>query len=98
MPLLRRLARERKVAAIGEIGLDYYWDKEHKALQQEMFERQIHLALELDLPVIVHDRQAHEDCLEMVLALSRLAGRVPLLFRQRPHGPGAGAPGLVPGV
>ena len=74
MPLLRRLARERKVAAIGEIGLDYYWDKEHKALQQEMFERQIHLALELDLPVIVHDRQAHEDCLEMVLRYPALRG------------------------
>ena len=71
---LEKYLRHPKCVALGEIGLDYYWDKEHKALQQEMFERQIHLALELDLPVIVHDRQAHEDCLEMVLRYPALRG------------------------
>ena len=74
MPLIRALAREPKVAAIGEIGLDYYWDKDHKALQKEMFERQICLALELGLPVIVHDREAHEDCMEMVFRYPELRG------------------------
>ena len=74
MALLRELAARPKVAAIGEIGLDYYWDKEHKALQQEMFERQILLALELELPVIVHDREAHEDSLEMILRYPALRG------------------------
>ena len=64
---IRTLARHEKVVAIGEIGLDYYWDKEHKELQKEMFERQINLALSLDLPVIVHDREAHEDCMNMIL-------------------------------
>lgn len=66
MPLLRRLAAHPKTVAIGEIGLDYYWDKEHKALQKEMFERQLALAIEYDLPVIVHDREAHEDSLEIL--------------------------------
>ena len=71
---LRQLAKEKKVVAIGEIGLDYYWDKEHKELQKEMFERQINLALSLDLPVIVHDREAHEDCMNMIACYPRLRG------------------------
>ena len=74
MPFLRELTRHPRVVAVGEIGLDYYWDKEHKALQKEMFERQINLALERDLPVIVHDREAHEDSLEMVLRYPELRG------------------------
>ena len=67
MALLRSLCAQPKVVAIGEIGLDYYWDTEHKALQREMFERQLSLAIERDLPVIVHDREAHGDCLETVM-------------------------------
>ena len=65
--VLRQLAQQPKVVAIGEIGLDYYWDTEHKALQKEMFERQLSLAIERKLPVIVHDREAHGDCLEIVM-------------------------------
>jgi TatD DNase family protein len=71
---IRALAEHEKVVAIGEIGLDYYWDKEHKELQKEMFERQINLALSLDLPVIVHDREAHEDCMNMILCYPQLRG------------------------
>ena len=71
---LRALAGREKVVAIGEIGLDYYWDTEHKALQKEMFERQINLALALDLPVIVHDREAHGDALEIVSRYGELRG------------------------
>ena len=52
MALLRTLCSRPKVVAIGEIGLDYYWDTEHKALQKEMFERQLSLAIERELPVI----------------------------------------------
>ena len=74
MPRLRQMVEQPKVVAIGEIGLDYYWDKEHKALQREMFERQICLALERDLPVIVHDREAHEDCMELVRCYPDLRG------------------------
>ena len=71
---IRALAEHPKVLAIGEIGLDYYWDKDHKALQKEMFERQLCLALERDLPVIVHDRDAHEDSLETVMRYPELRG------------------------
>ena len=75
MALLRSLCAQPKVVAIGEIGLDYYWDTEHKALQREMFERQLSLAIERDLPVIVHDREAHGDCMDMLRAYrGRLTG------------------------
>ena len=51
--LVRELARHPKCVAIGEIGLDYYWDKEHKEIQYEMFVTQLELALELGKPVII---------------------------------------------
>ena len=71
---LRELAGNSKVVAIGEIGLDYYWDKEHKELQKQMFRAQIELALELDLPIIVHDREAHGDCFSIVCDYPQLRG------------------------
>ncbi|MBE6968707.1 MAG: TatD family deoxyribonuclease [Ruminococcaceae bacterium] len=71
---LRELCAAPKVVAIGEIGLDYYWDKEHKELQKEMLTAQLKLARELDLPVIIHDREAHEDCLDMVSCFPGLRG------------------------
>ena len=71
---LRVLAQEPKVVAIGEIGLDYYWDKEPTELQKKMFRAQIKLALELDLPIIVHDREAHGDCFSIVCEYPELRG------------------------
>ncbi len=62
--VIRELAAAPKVLAIGEIGLDYYWDKESAALQQTFFERQLQLAAELNLPVAIHDREAHPQILE----------------------------------
>jgi len=64
---LRQLAGHEKVVAIGEIGLDYYWkDNAPKEFQELVFRRQIELALELDLPVIVHDREAHGDTMRIL--------------------------------
>ena len=72
---IRQLAGHKKVVAIGEIGLDYYWqDNAPKEFQQNIFRRQIELALELDLPVIIHDREAHGDSLDVVLSYPELRG------------------------
>ncbi len=68
------LARHPKCVAIGEIGLDYYWDAEHKQEQKALFRRQIELAIACGKPVIVHDREAHGDCLEMVREYPELRG------------------------
>ena len=72
---LRQLLEQPKVVAIGEIGLDYYWeDNPPRAFQQTVFRKQLALAAELDLPVIVHDREAHQDCLEVVRAHPEVRG------------------------
>ena len=61
-------AAQEKVVAIGEIGLDYYWEKdeEKRALQRTIFVRQLDLARQLDLPVCIHDREAHGDMLKLL--------------------------------
>ena len=71
---IRALAHDEKVVAIGEIGLDYYWDKTYLEKQKTMFRAQIELALEMALPIIVHDREAHGDCLEIVRDYPELRG------------------------
>ena len=64
---LRELAQCPKVKAIGEIGLDYYWkENPPREWQQTVFRRQMELAQSLNLPVIIHDREAHQDCLSIV--------------------------------
>ena len=63
---LREQCRHPKIAAVGEIGLDYYWDKEKHELQKYWFCRQMELAKELELPIIVHSREAAADTLEAV--------------------------------
>jgi TatD DNase family protein len=63
---LRELAQDPKVVAIGEIGLDYYRDLSPRARQKEAFAEQMLFASELDLPIVVHDREAHYDVLEVL--------------------------------
>ncbi len=71
---LKELAGHPKCVAIGEIGLDYYWDASHKEEQKELFCKQIELAISLAKPVIIHDREAHADCLEIVRRYPELRG------------------------
>ena len=63
---IEALCESERCIAIGEIGLDYYWDDTHKKEQQALFIEQLELALRLDKPVIIHDREAHGDSLDIV--------------------------------
>ncbi len=63
---IRELSKHPKVKAIGEIGLDYYWDRVSKTLQKEAFARQIHIARELNLPFVIHTRDACKDTLDIL--------------------------------
>ena len=72
--LIRQWAADPKVKAIGEIGLDYHYDLAWKELQQEVLEVQLCLAEELDLPVIIHDREAHGDSLDILSRYPNVRG------------------------
>lgn len=64
--IIEKFAKNKKCVAIGEIGLDYHWMSSSKQVQQDFFEAQIDLAKKMDLPVIVHDREAHGDTLDIL--------------------------------
>jgi len=70
---LKELAKNPKVVAIGEIGLDYYRNLSPRAVQKQAFETQLTLAQELGLPVVIHDREAHGDILQTLL---RFKGKI----------------------
>ena len=63
---IKNYAKSNKVVGIGEIGLDYYWDKSFNDIQKEVFIKQIKLANELNLPINIHDREAHKDCFDII--------------------------------
>lgn len=69
LDILTGLIKNKKTVAVGEIGLDYHYEKETRDIQLEIFKRQIELANEYGLPVIVHDREAHMDTLEILKEL-----------------------------
>ncbi len=64
--LLKQQCMQEKVVAVGEIGLDYYWDNESHDVQKKWFIKQLEIARELDLPVVIHSRDAAEDTLEIM--------------------------------
>lgn len=65
---LKEIVREPKIVAVGEIGLDYYWEKPAHDIQKNWFERQLELAREVNLPVVIHGREAAKDTLEIMKA------------------------------
>jgi len=68
---IKKLSENKKVVAIGEIGLDYYWDKTYTKEQKDIFIKQIKIANELNLPIVVHDREAHKDCYDIIKEVNR---------------------------
>ncbi|RKD28849.1 TatD family hydrolase [Thermohalobacter berrensis] len=66
LELLKSLANKEKVVAIGEAGLDYHYDNSPRDIQRKWFREQIRLAKELDLPIIVHSRDAHKDTFDII--------------------------------
>ena len=58
--------KSKKLVAIGEIGLDYYWNKENKGLQEQAFIKQIELANKLELPIVIHSRDASVDTINII--------------------------------
>ncbi|MCB2291262.1 TatD family hydrolase [Clostridium sp. CS001] len=74
---LRNLARNPKVRAIGEIGLDYYYEENpSREIQKEVFRLQMNLAKELKMPVVIHDRDAHKDTLDILKEFPEVIGVV----------------------
>ena len=63
-----------KVCAIGEIGLDFYYDLSERDVQREVFIRQMELARELKVPVVIHDRDAHAECMEIIRKFPEVTG------------------------
>lgn len=64
--LLIKQLKHPKVVALGEVGLDYYWDESPRAVQRAVFERQVEIAHQMHLPVNIHTRDAFEDCYEIL--------------------------------
>lgn len=66
LTLIAAMLAKQQFAAVGEIGLDYYWDKTFAVQQQQAFEWQIDKALEHDLPIVIHSRESTQDCINIV--------------------------------
>lgn len=73
---LRGLLQEPKVVAVGEIGLDYHYDFSPREKQKEVFERQIMLALDVDMPIVVHSREATADTMEILRRYPNVRGEL----------------------
>lgn len=83
LELIRGLAKKDKVQAIGEIGLDYYYDRSERDVQQYWFRRQIQLANELKMPIVIHTREADEDTMTILKEEGAFAAERQGWFPQR---------------
>lgn len=71
--MLEAMTKRKKVVAIGEIGLDYHYDNSPRDIQRKRFSQQMELAADLNMPVVIHEREAHNDCMEIV---RKYAGKI----------------------
>ena len=67
LAIVEKYFQERKFAAVGEIGLDFYWDKTYTEQQYEVFHKQIALSLQYNLPIVIHSRNATDECIEVIM-------------------------------
>jgi len=75
--IVELISKNNKIIAVGEIGLDYYWEENPpKEVQREVFRKQMKLAEELKLPVVIHDRDAHADTLDIIKEFPKVKGIV----------------------
>ncbi len=63
---LASMLQHEKCVALGEIGLDYHYDFSPRDIQKQIFEKQLQLAVDMDMPVVIHDREAHQDVLDLI--------------------------------
>lgn len=66
LKIVKKNFDQRRFTAVGEIGLDFYWDIQFKAQQYDAFGQQINLALQYDVPIVIHSRNSTEECIEIV--------------------------------
>ena len=66
LALIEEALQHKKIRALGEIGLDYHYDFSERTVQKEWFDKQLSLAAKLKVPVIIHDREAHKDCMDIL--------------------------------
>jgi TatD DNase family protein len=74
LQVIQQYLQQQKFIAVGEIGLDFYWDKTFAGQQYKSFHRQIELAMEYHLPVVIHSRNATNECMEVVAQYPGLRG------------------------
>ncbi|PKM61613.1 MAG: hydrolase TatD, partial [Firmicutes bacterium HGW-Firmicutes-21] len=72
--LLEQLLKHKKVVAVGEIGLDFHYDFSPRDIQRRVFAEQMQLAEKTGYPVIIHDREAHKECVDTALSFSKVTG------------------------
>ncbi|MBQ7647382.1 MAG: TatD family hydrolase [Clostridia bacterium] len=74
LDILKPMFDNKKVVALGEIGLDYHYDFSPRDIQKKIFHEQLEFAEQLDVPVVIHDREAHKDCIDAVLQHKNVRG------------------------
>lgn len=89
---IRKLAADRKAVAIGEIGLDYYYGTDDRQEQQELFRKQIRLANELKMPIMIHSRDAHQLTMDILKEEGAFSDERKSHFPARPSADGGAEP------